>query len=85
VGIEKYSIRYHKDIPNDLKKIEGEVKKRIQASLLSKIQMNPLLLGDPLRSTLAGYRRLRVGDYRIIYQIDGDIIFVLIIVHKRNL
>ncbi|WHZ29084.1 MAG: hypothetical protein OJF51_003884 [Nitrospira sp.] len=28
--------------------------------------------GTPLRKTLRGYWKLRVGDYRVVYKIEGD-------------
>ncbi|MGC1330310.1 type II toxin-antitoxin system RelE family toxin [Pseudomonas sp.] len=36
--------------------------------------------GKPLRGSLAGCRRNRAGDTRIVYRVDGQAIIVLIIV-----
>ncbi|SEO17045.1 mRNA interferase RelE/StbE [Vreelandella aquamarina] len=39
----------------------------------------PDKLGKPLRGTLAGCRRIRTGNTRIVYRVDGEAIQVLII------
>jgi mRNA interferase RelE/StbE len=37
-----------------------------------------------LRRTLKGYRKLRVGDYRIVLKLEGDAILVLGICHRKD-
>ena len=41
--------------------------------------------GVPLRGTLRGYWKLRVGDYRIVFKIAGQEVRVLTILHRRDL
>jgi mRNA interferase RelE/StbE len=40
----------------------------------------------PLKANLAGYYRYRIGDYRVIYQVDDETNQVLVstIVHRRE-
>lgn len=40
----------------------------------------------PLKGDLAGYYRYRIGDHRVIYQVDDETnqIFVSTIVHRRE-
>ncbi len=40
----------------------------------------------PLKGDLAGYYRYRIGDYRVIYQVDDETNQVLVstIVHRRE-
>lgn len=41
--------------------------------------------GKPLRYSLKGARRLRVGDYRVIYTIEpSDVILIVKIGHRRE-
>ena len=40
---------------------------------------DPLRFGLPLRRSLKGYMKLRVGDYRIIYSIDRRTVSVQVI------
>ena len=57
---------------------------QIIAAKLRQVQQNPLLSGSRrLKGRLADYRRVRAGDFRIIYFIEADIVKVVII-GKRN-
>jgi mRNA interferase RelE/StbE len=40
--------------------------------------------GEPLRKTLKGYWKLRVGDYRVVFRVDGDEILILGICHRKE-
>ncbi len=51
----------------------------IRKAIEKKLTADPVAFGKPLRHSLKGYRRLRVGDYRVIYKIVDDKILVLII------
>ena len=45
----------------------------------------PHKYGLPLRKTLKGYWKLRVGDYRVVYAIgEEQKVIVLIICHRRD-
>jgi mRNA-degrading endonuclease RelE of RelBE toxin-antitoxin system len=45
---------------------------------------HPLEFGKPLRYSLKGTRRLRVGDYRVIFIIEKDAVLVVKIGHRRD-
>lgn len=67
-----YQFLYHAqvvkyDIPN-----LGKEKSRIQSVITQKLSENPLSFGKPLRRSLKGYRRLRIGNYRVIYKVSSD-------------
>jgi len=47
---------------------------RIQSAIEKRLLTDPVKFGIPLRSTLRGYRKLRVGDYRVIYKIEEKIV-----------
>jgi mRNA interferase RelE/StbE len=47
--------------------------------------VSPQLYGDPLRKTLKGYWKLRVGDYRIVFRITGKEITVFGIIHRKTI
>ena len=80
-----YEIIYHEAVVRDLKKITKADREKIRKSIEKKLMINPLLFGEPLRSNLVGYRKLRVGEYRIVYHVMNDnTLIVIIIVHRRN-
>ncbi len=37
-----------------------------------KLGSEPERFGKPLRFSLRGYRRIRIGEYRILYKIEGQ-------------
>jgi len=41
--------------------------------------------GKPLHGDKKGCYRLRIGDYRIIYEISGDEIWILKIGHRKDI
>lgn len=68
----------HKDIPA-LPKAE---RRRIERALEEKLVIHPEIFGKPLRKSLSGFRSLRVGDYRVIYRIEGTTVRIYIIAHR---
>ena len=79
-----YKVIYHHEIPDDLANIPANIKERIQKAVESRLLVDPINYGLPLRKSLQGHRKLRVGDYRVIYRIDGEMIIVLKIAHRRD-
>jgi len=78
-----YKILYHylvvrEDIPN----LSKPWKEKIQIAIEERLAVNPDLYGKPLRRSLKGYRKLRVGDYRVIFKIRGFFVKILIIQHR---
>ncbi|MBM4350370.1 MAG: type II toxin-antitoxin system RelE/ParE family toxin, partial [Deltaproteobacteria bacterium] len=39
---------------------------------------------EPLRKTLHGYWKLRVGDYRVVFKMEGEVVWVLGIIHRKK-
>lgn len=80
-----FELTYHPDVPRkDLPKISEDIKQKIRRSIETKLTFAPEEFGEPLRRTLKGYWKLRVGDYRIIYKITGRVVTVLRIGHRRE-
>ncbi len=80
----EYRPVYHQDIPHDLAEIPGNIKSRIRKAIETRLLVDPISYGLPLRKSLQGHRKLRVGDYRIIYRIHGKEVIVLKIGHRRD-
>ena len=62
-----------------------EVQRRLDARLLG-LQDNPRQSGVKALTGAAGVYRLRVGDYRVLYEIHDDSVIVLVlkIGHRRE-
>jgi mRNA interferase RelE/StbE len=83
--IVPFEIRYHPDIKNiDLPLIDAKIKKRIKTAIETRLMTAPHQYGEPLRRTLKGYWKLRVGDYRIVFKIMDQVIYVLGIIHRKK-
>ncbi len=78
-----YKILLHPDvITQDLKKMDGSVKPLIAKAIENKLSIDPLSYGVPLRKSLKGGRKLRVGNYRILFEIEDEIIKIYRIDHR---
>jgi len=65
-----YQLRYDPKVGDDLKKLDPPVRSKILKQIEKKLSLAPVEFGKPLRHSLKGFYRLRVGDYRVIYEID---------------
>ena len=79
-----YKILYvAKVVKDDIPKISGLYKNRIKQAIETKLVSEPDLYGKPLRKSLRGYFKLRVGDYRIIFRIENAKVKIFAIAHRR--
>jgi mRNA-degrading endonuclease RelE of RelBE toxin-antitoxin system len=52
--------------------------------LYGPLAENPQRVGAPLRAPLDGFWRARRGEYRVRYRIQGQVVFVVDISHRRD-
>jgi mRNA interferase RelE/StbE len=64
-----YKIILVKRAIKDLAKLDGDVKERIKEKL-KLLMIDPESNSKKLSNSLIGSYRLRVGDYRVIFDID---------------
>ena len=80
-----FSLLYHPDVKSiDLPKIDSKIKNRIKKAVETRLATAPHLYGEPLRKTLKGYWKLRVGDYRVVFQIQQKIVHIVAIIHRKT-
>jgi mRNA interferase RelE/StbE len=60
------------------------VQSRIAQALAARLREAPEKHGQPLRGTLRGYWKLRVRDYRVVFKIVSDKIWVVAILDRRQ-
>ena len=79
-----FSIRIKESAAKELRRISRPDRTSIVAAIdrLAEIPH----LGAALKGDLRGLRRLRVGDYRILYEIEDDELIVLVVrvAHRRE-
>jgi mRNA interferase RelE/StbE len=75
-----WAIFYHPEVKNDFRRLGRTEAKAIQKVIDERLaRAEPDKIGKPLSGDLSGYRRLRTGQTRIVYRIDGKRIEVLVI------
>ena len=80
-----FRLRYHPAVvAADIPSLNARLKKRIRKAIESRLASAPHHYGEPLRKTLKGYWKLRVGDYRIVFKIEKDEVWILGIIHRRD-
>ena len=82
-----YHIIYGEEvIREDFPRLAEPIRKRIVKEVGKKLSATPDQFGRLLRGLLKGYRRLRVGDYRVIYRVDSKNASALIVMvmHRRT-
>jgi len=79
-----YSITYKKSVGKDLASLGKSEARRI----LDKIEKDLSMRADSyplLKGPFAGLRKLRAGDYRVIFAVLGQDVLVLRIGHRRDI
>jgi mRNA interferase RelE/StbE len=80
-----YNIIYHPDVKKiDLPKIDARNKSMLKRAIEERLTTSPEVFGKPLRRSLKGYWKLRVGDYRVVFKISGDDIRILAIIDRKT-
>lgn len=83
-----WKIRFHKSAEKQLKKLLRSDSQRIISYLETRLlgAKDPRKLGKPLRGELSMYWRYRVGDFRIICDIQDKQLMILVIHigHRRD-
>ena len=79
-----FSIRIKESAARELRRVAKPDRTRIVAAI-DRLTETPHL-GAALKGDLRGLRRLRVGDYRIVYEIRDEELVVLVVrvAHRRD-
>jgi mRNA interferase RelE/StbE len=81
-----YRIEYLESVVReDIPKLSKADRGRVRTAIERRLTSHPVEFGKPLRHSLKGARRLRVGDWRVIYRIEPpDLVLVVKIGHRRE-
>ncbi|PIQ66675.1 MAG: addiction module antitoxin RelB [Candidatus Zambryskibacteria bacterium CG11_big_fil_rev_8_21_14_0_20_42_18] len=78
-----FEILYHsKVVTDDIVSLPKLWRNKIRLAIKEKLTTAPDFYGRPLRRSLKGYRKLRVGDYRVVFRINKNKVYVLAIMHR---
>jgi len=80
-----YTLRYHPKVAeDDVPDIPANLRQRVARAIEMRLTANPDRYGAPLRSSLKGYWKLRVGDYRVVFKVVGSEVWILAILHRKT-
>ena len=80
-----FELRYHPEVRDvDIPVINAKLRVRIKKAIETRLVVAPHQYGEPLRKTLKGYWKLRVGDYRVVFKIVGSEVWVLGIMDRKE-
>lgn len=80
-----YRVEYLRSVvEQDIPALDQAVKRRVRAAIESKLASKPIEFGRPLRHSLQGARRLRVGDWRVNYKIEPPAVVVVVTIGHRS-
>lgn len=79
-----YSISIKQSALKALQKIDSPQRARL-IEAIDKLKTNPNA-GSVLKGEFSGLRRIRIGDYRIVYEVQNQqlIILVVRVAHRRE-
>lgn len=69
-------------VEEDIPKLPRVWKAKVQDAIEEKLMFHPDIYGKPLRRSLKGYRKFRVGDYRVVFRIAGSKVLIFAILHR---
>lgn len=86
--MNKYKLKYEAKVLKQLKKMDPSVQRIIKAWIEKNLldTSEPRIQGQALSGSQDGYWRYRIGDYRMIVEIeDGNLLIIAIsIAHRRE-
>ncbi len=73
-------------LTEDFKRITQPGRQRIIKAIRKKLSTEPERFGAPIKGPLKGYWKLRVGEYRVVYEIrKGEVlVYVIAVGFRRN-
>ena len=79
-----YRLVYTRRAVKDIEKLDWSVTQRIGKTLL-RYESDPIKYAEKLTDPALGTYRFRIGDYRVIFDLQGSDIVVLRVGHRREL
>ena len=79
-----YKLVYTKTAFKDIRKLDNLARKRIKIKL-ETLAKNPKSSAKKLTNSSIGQYRYRIGNYRVVFDIDKENIVILRVGHRREI
>lgn len=80
----KYRLVYTQRAIKDIHRLAPDIKKRI-GKTLNRYRQAPLNYAEKLKDFRLGSYRFRIGDFRVIFDLEGEEIVVLRVGHRSEI
>ncbi len=78
-----FEIAFHPDVENDLTRLPRNIRRRVMNAIATRLATEPAKYGKPLAGRLSGYRKLRVGDVRVVFEMTAGRVIVYAALDRR--
>jgi mRNA interferase RelE/StbE len=79
----QFEVKFAPRFLKEIKALDREVQVRILREI-NILKTNPYV-GKPLRGEWKGIYSLRIGDYRVLYQIKEEKVYLLVVGHRKRI
>ncbi|EFI35266.1 plasmid stabilization system [Desulfonatronospira thiodismutans ASO3-1] len=79
-----WTVIYHQDVEEDLLSLGPAMAGRVVRAIDSKLTRAPLDFGLPLSGNLTDFRKLSVGDCRVVSRVFQEQVYVLAVGPRRD-
>lgn len=80
----KYKVVFTKRAARDISNLEPEVKDRVKDTM-ARYMEDPLNYARRMVDPSLGTYRFRIGDYRVIFDVEGEEIIILRVGHRKEI
>ena len=80
----RYRLVYTRRAERDIQGLDPDIKERLGKALL-RYEEDPLKHAEKLTQSVLGSYRFRIGDYRFVFDLEGNEIVVLRVGHRREI
>ena len=78
-------VEWTEDAVYDLSRLDPPIRKRIIRKISWISQHFANVTPEPLSGSLSGTFKIRIGDWRVIYQLEKNIIVIYAVAHRRDI
>ena len=80
-----FTVLFHPEAAKEIESFPPALNERLKTAISNRLMTKPEVFGKPLRATLKGYWKLRVGDYRIVYAFQGSELIIYAVRHRKEI
>ena len=80
----KYEVIFRDVVWDDLEDIPANIRKRILNAVEQRLTTHPTQYGLKLRQALSSLWKIRVGDHRIVYEMNQNKVTIWAILNRRD-